>query len=151
VVVDSPHCGINGHGHYSEALAAAQQACEREDVLAYGWPWSSLIEAGVRRRPARRRRRRARAPERTHTGASGTEWALGIEARCRALMSDDESLYHESIERLERSRAVVEAARSRLLYGEWLRRENRRVTGAPSARCSRDVQSHGRKFGVEYP
>ena len=52
--------------------------------------------------------------------ASGTEWALGTEARCRALLSDDESLYRESVERLARSRAAVELARSRLLYGEWL-------------------------------
>ena len=61
------------------------------------------------------------------TQASGTEWALGIEARCAALVHDDESLYQESIERLGRSRSALELARSRLVYGEWLRRRRRRT------------------------
>jgi len=93
--------------------------------VVYGRALVELIEAGVRAgRPAEAGAALDRLSERTR--ASGTEWALGIEARCRALRSDDESLYRESIERLARSRAAVELARSRLLYGEWLRRENRR-------------------------
>src|SRR5213076_2560660 len=75
------------------------------------------------------------------TQASGTEWALGIEARCRALLSDDETLYRESVERLARSRAVVESARSRLLYGEWLRRENRRVDAREQLRAAHEMFS----------
>jgi DNA-binding NarL/FixJ family response regulator len=65
--------------------------------------------------------------ERTHI--AGTEWALGIEARSRALLSDGEdadSLYREAIDRLARSRVLVHRARAQLLYGEWLRREERR-------------------------
>jgi hypothetical protein len=61
---------------------------------------------------------------------SPTEWALGIEARVRALLSEGETvdgLYRESIARLGRTRVRVELARGHLLYGEWLRRENRRV------------------------
>ena len=82
----------NGHGHYGEALAAARQACEHEDVMAYGWALVELIEAGVRGgRPDEAAAALDRLSERTQ--ASGTEWALGIEARCRALLSDDESLY----------------------------------------------------------
>ena len=116
----------NGHGRYGEALADARQACEHEDVMAYGWALVELIEAGVRAgRPDDAAAALDRLSERTR--ASGTEWALGTEARCRALLSDDESLYRESIERLARSRAAVELARSRLVYGEWLRRENRRT------------------------
>ena len=116
----------NAHGRYAEALADAQRACEHEDVMAYGWALVELIEAGVRvGRPDEAGAALERLNRRTR--ASGTEWALGIEARCRALVSDDESLYIESIERLARSRAAVELARSRLLYGEWLRRENRRT------------------------
>ena len=111
----------NGHGRYGEALADARRACEHEDVMACGWALVELIEAGVRGgRPDEATAALDRLSERTR--ASGTEWALGVEARCRALLSDDESLYRESIERLARSRAAVELARSRLLYGEWLRR-----------------------------
>ncbi|HWI70807.1 MAG TPA: LuxR C-terminal-related transcriptional regulator, partial [Baekduia sp.] len=116
----------NSHGRYGEALADARQACEHEDVMAYGWALVELVEAGVRGgRPDEAAAALDRLSERTR--ASGTEWALGIDARCRALLSDDESLYRESIERLARSRAAVELARSRLVYGEWLRREHRRT------------------------
>jgi DNA-binding CsgD family transcriptional regulator len=127
----------NGHGRYGEALADARQACEHEDVMACGWALVELIEAGVR---SGRGDEAAAALDRLseRTRASGTEWALGIEARCRALLSDDESLYHESIERLERSRAAVELARSRLLYGEWLRRENRRTDAREVLRAAHE-------------
>ena len=80
------------------------------------------------------------------TQASGTEWALGIEARCRALVTDDESLYLESIERLARSRAAVEHARSQLLYGEWLRRENRRTDARELLRLAHESFS---RMGAE--
>jgi DNA-binding CsgD family transcriptional regulator len=116
----------NSQRQYSEALAAAQRACEHEDVIAYGWALVELIEAAVRvDQPDEAAAALDRLGERTR--ASGTEWALGIEARCRGLLDDDESLYHESIERLAHSRAAFELARSRLIYGEWLRRENRRT------------------------
>ncbi len=116
----------NGHGHYDEALAAARRACEHTDVVAYGWALVELIEAGVRGGHADEATAATeRLSERTR--ASGTEWALGIEARCRALLSGDESLYRESLDRLARSRAAVELARTRLVYGEWLRREHRRT------------------------
>jgi DNA-binding CsgD family transcriptional regulator len=85
-----------------------------------------LIEAGVRA-GAQDDAAGALARLSERTQASGTEWALGTEARCRALLTDDESLYRESIERLARTRAALELARSRLVYGEWLRRENRRT------------------------
>ncbi len=116
----------NAHGRYGDALADARRGCEHEEVMAYGWALVELVEAGVRGgRPDEAAAALERLSERTH--AAGTEWALGIEARSRALVSDDESLYRESIERLARSRAAVELARSRLLYGEWLRRANRRT------------------------
>jgi DNA-binding CsgD family transcriptional regulator len=127
----------NGHGRYADALADARQACEHEDVMAYGWALVELIEAGVRAgRPDEAAAALGRLSERTQ--ASGTEWALGIEARCRALVSDDEALYRESIDRLARSRAAVELARSRLLYGEWLRRENRRTDAREVLRAAHE-------------
>jgi DNA-binding CsgD family transcriptional regulator len=130
----------NGHGDYGEAFVAARQACEHEDAVFYGWALVELIEAGVRGgRPAEAAAALDRLSERTR--ASGTEWALGIEARCRGLLSDDESLYRESVERLARSRAAVELARSRLLYGEWLRRENRRMDAREQLRAAHEMFS----------
>ncbi len=130
----------NGHGRYDEALTAARRACEHTDVVAYGWALVELIEAGVRGGHADEA---AAALERLseRTRATGTEWALGIEARCGALLSGDESLYRESIERLARSRAAVELARSRLLYGEWLRRENRRTDAREHLRAAHESLS----------
>jgi DNA-binding CsgD family transcriptional regulator len=131
----------NGNGRYGEAFADAQRACEHEDVMAYGWALVELIEAGVRcGEPEQAASALERLSERTR--ACGTEWALGAETRCRALISGDESLYQESIERLARSRAAIELARTRLLYGEWLRRENRRTDAREQLRTSYESFGH---------
>jgi DNA-binding CsgD family transcriptional regulator len=131
----------NGHGRYAEALVDARQSAAHEDIMAYGWALVELVEAGVRAgEPDEAAAALERLSERTQ--ASGTEWALGMEARCRALLDDDEALYRESIERLARSRAAVELARSRLLYGEWLRRENRRTDAREVLRAAHESFSH---------
>ena len=130
----------NGQGRYAEALAAAQRACEYDDVGPFAWALVEQIEAGVRSgvtdaASAALDRLSAR------TQASGTDWALGIEAGSRALLSDGrdaEPLYREAVERLARSRGVVHLARARLLYGEWLRRENRRVDAREQLRAAYD-------------
>jgi DNA-binding CsgD family transcriptional regulator len=130
----------NGHARYRDALAAARHACEYEDVMVYGWALAELVEAAVRDGELDEAAAAlGRLTERTQ--ASGTEWALGIEARCGALLEGDESLYRESVDRLAHSRAVVELARSRLLYGEWLRRENRRVDAREQLRAAYEVLS----------
>jgi DNA-binding CsgD family transcriptional regulator len=133
----------NGRGRYREALAAAQRGCEYDDVGPFAWALVELIEAGVRSGatdaiPAALERLSER------TQASGTEWALGIEASSRALLGDGlaaEALYRESVERLARTRGVVHLARARLLYGEWLRRENRRVDAREQLRAAHEMFS----------
>ena len=128
----------NGHGRYGDALAAAEQACEHEDVIAYGSSLVELIEAGARvGRPDAAALALDRLSERTQ--ASGTDWALGIEAASRALLTegqDAEPLYREAVERLSDSSGVVHLARARLLYGEWLRRENRRADAREQLRAA---------------
>jgi DNA-binding CsgD family transcriptional regulator len=76
------------------------------------------------------------------TRPSGTPWGLGIEARSRALVSDGkaaELLYREGIDRLGRSRGAVALARAHLVYGEWLRRENRRADARVQLRTAYEM------------
>ena len=119
----------NGLGRYEDALAAAARASEHsEDLWFYNWGLAESIVAAVR---AGKRELAVNALERLSdiTRASGSDWALGIEARSRALLKEDavaEGLYREAIDRLGRTRVRAELARAHLLYGEWLRRERRR-------------------------
>ena len=133
----------NGLGHYEMALAAAQQASAEDQLGISSWSLSELVEAAVRSgRPQVASDALERLSERTR--AAGTEFALGIEARSRALMSEGapaESLYREAIERLDRTRMRVEVARAHLLYGEWLRRENRRVDAREQLRSAHEMFS----------
>jgi DNA-binding CsgD family transcriptional regulator len=130
----------NGQGRYAEALAAAQRACEYDDVGPFGWALVEQIEAGVRSGVTDAA---SAALDRLspRTQASATDWALGIEAGSRALLSngrDAEPLYREAVERLGRSRGALHLARAQLLYGEWLRRENRRVDAREQLRAAFD-------------
>jgi DNA-binding CsgD family transcriptional regulator len=119
----------NSLGRYEEALAAAQRASEDSPAVRFAsWALVELIEAAVR----------SAVPERAAGAleqlsgiarACGTDWALGAEARSRALVSDGaaaENLYREAIDRFGRTRLRVDLARACLLYGEWLRRQRRR-------------------------
>lgn len=138
----------NGLGRYAEALAEAEQACEYEDLGVISWALTELIEAAAR---CGRHKNATGALERLSltTQAGGTDWALGVEARSRALVSDDEAaeaLYREAIDRLRRTRVRVELARSHLVYGEWLRRGRRRVEARNQLRTAYDMLS---EMGVE--
>jgi DNA-binding CsgD family transcriptional regulator len=75
------------------------------------------------------------------TRVAPTEWALGIEARVRALLSDDEDGYRESIEHLARTHSRIQLARLHLLYGEWLSRQNRRLDARAHLRAAHDMLS----------
>jgi DNA-binding CsgD family transcriptional regulator len=138
----------NGLGRYETALAAAQRGCEHDDLGLFAWALIELVEAGARSgRPEVAAAGLRRLGERTH--ASGTDWALGIEARSRALLSDGEAadaLYREAIERLARSRIAVHLARAHLLYGEWLRRERRRLEAREQLRAANEMFT---EMGVE--
>ena len=120
----------NGLGRFEEARVAAEQASERAEDLGFSnWSLVELVEAASR---SGRPDAAAGALERLTqtTRPSGTDWALGIEARSRALLSEGETaeiLYGEAIDRLDRARVRTELARAHLLYGEWLRRERRRI------------------------
>jgi DNA-binding CsgD family transcriptional regulator len=131
----------NGLGRYEAALACAQQACEYDDLGLFGFSLVELVEAGARSGAHEDAAAALRQLE-ERTGAAGTDWALGTQAWSRALLSDGEvadSLYREAIERLERSRIEVHLARAHLVYGEWLRRENRRVDARAHLRAAYEM------------
>jgi DNA-binding CsgD family transcriptional regulator len=128
----------NGLGNYQEAMTAAQRAIEHSELAIPQWATVELIEAATR---SGHSDIAADALGRLAgtTSASGTDWALGIETRSRALLTEGkaaERLYREAIERLDRTTIRTELARAHLLYGEWLRRENRRVDARAQLRSA---------------
>ena len=131
----------NGLGRYREALAAAQRASEHDDLGLVGWALIELVEAATRNRePQLAADALEQLSERT--SLSGTDWALGIEARSRALLDESqgaEDFYLEATERLGRCRINVHLARAHLLYGEWLRRENRRIDARKTLRAAHEM------------
>jgi DNA-binding CsgD family transcriptional regulator len=133
----------NSLGRYTDALAAAQEASGQPPVLGVA-PWaalSELVEAATRSAvPERAERAFQQLTEITR--ASGSDWALGIEARSRALLSRGkaaERAYREAIDRLGRTRIQGELARAHLLYGEWLRRKNQRIDARQQLRIAHQV------------
>ncbi|HEV2179349.1 MAG TPA: LuxR C-terminal-related transcriptional regulator, partial [Gemmatimonadaceae bacterium] len=131
----------NGLGRYDAALAGAKQACGHDDLGFFGWSLVELVEAGARN-GAREVAADALRQLEERARAAGTDWALGVLARSSALLAHErpaEALYRESLTRLERCRIVVHLARAHLVYGEWLRRENRRVDAREQLRLAYDM------------
>ena len=133
---------FNGLGNYEQALPVAREASEDQpELFLSAWALPELIAASVR---CGQTEAAAAALERlaVATTAAGTDWALGIEARSRALLSKGERgepLYREAVERLGRTQLRPELARAHLLYGEWLRREGRRVDARGQLRTAHEM------------
>jgi DNA-binding CsgD family transcriptional regulator/tetratricopeptide (TPR) repeat protein len=131
----------NGLGRYPEALAAAGPASEHPEELQSPLWLQELVEAAAR--SGKPEQAAAALQELTQmTAIIGTDWALGIEARSRALLSDGDAadgLYRRAIEHLARTEASVELARAHLLYGEWLRRERRRTDAREQLRTAHEM------------
>jgi DNA-binding CsgD family transcriptional regulator len=131
----------NGLGRYEDGVGPAQSASGRDELLVSAWSLPELVEGATRSgQPDMANDAVERLSERTR--AAGTELALGIEARSTALVSDApvaERLYLEAIERLGRTRLAVPLARAHLLFGEWLRRNRRRVEARDHLRRAQDM------------
>lgn len=142
----------NGLGNYTDATTAAERALYHQEYPKLHYPgvanWAAAehIEAAVRGGT------RETAADTLSwlvemTSAGGTDWALGVEARSRALLAegdDADRLYREAISRFGRTRVRTELARAHLIYGEWLRRERRRVDARDHLRTAHEMlQSMG--------
>jgi DNA-binding CsgD family transcriptional regulator/tetratricopeptide (TPR) repeat protein len=142
-------CLHNGLARYDAALAAAERVAEDPHELWFSpFMMVELIEAATH---SGRNDRAARALEvlSETTRACGTPWARGTEARARALLAEGEvaeALYCEAIHCLRPTRLRVDLARTRLLYGEWLRRERRRIDARTQLRSAYELFS---QFGMQ--
>jgi DNA-binding CsgD family transcriptional regulator len=133
---------LNGLGRYREAMAAAEEASDdTPELFVSVWATVELLEAATRCGDGERAHA---ALERilAATEVTGSDWAQGVAARSRALVGDgdaSDALYAEAVERLGRTRLRPDLARAHLLYGEWLRRENRRVEARTQLRAAQDL------------
>jgi len=134
----------NGLGRYDLALKAAREVTARDiDPYPAMWALPELVEAAARSdEPAIAREALDRFGELTLP--AGTDFALGVEARSRALVSegaDAEAIYLDAIERLARTTVRTELGRAHLVYGEWLRRQGRRLDAREHLRTAHGIFS----------
>ncbi len=130
----------NGLGHYWEALSAARSAAQDRALYLSTFALPELVEAAVR---SGELELAVAAVERlAESTLSGTRWARGMLARSRALVSSDreaEPLYRAAVEHLQNCRVAPQLARAHLLYGEWLRRQNRRRDARTQLRTAHEM------------
>jgi DNA-binding CsgD family transcriptional regulator len=136
----------NGLGRYEEAVSSARPVVfDALEPWVAVWMLPELVEAAARTGDDALARDALERLERT-TQPAGGDVALGIEARCRALVSQGEAAdaaYREAIDRLSRTQLAPELARAHLLYGEWLRRDGRRLEAREQLRTA-----HGMMTGI---
>ena len=138
----------NGLGRYADALEAARRVVGHTELVTSNWAMPELIEAAVRV-GAFELAAEMNGCLSERCRASGTDWALGVAARSHALVAEDGrpgDLYVEAIERLGRTRVAVDLARAHLLYGEWLRRQRRRLDARNELRTAHEMFTG---FGME--
>ncbi|MEV4352427.1 LuxR C-terminal-related transcriptional regulator, partial [Actinoplanes sp. NPDC049596] len=128
----------NQYGRHQAAVTAAQSALQQPDLGIHRWVLTELVEAAARAgdtgTAAAARERMAEL-----TAANPTAWARGELALASALIEGKEDHFREALELLPASRLGLEVARVRLLYGEWLRRENRRTDARAQLRAAHDA------------
>ncbi len=133
---------FNALGRFDDARAAAVRACEYDDLGVHGFALVELVEAAARSGSLELAATALRDLE-ARTTAIGTDWAQGMLARCRALVTTDdaaaESHHLAAIDHLGNGRTVVQLARARLTYGEWLRREGRRLDARQQLRIAHET------------
>ena len=132
----------NGLARYGEAAAAARQATSDSfEQWVSVWALPELVEAAARTGDGQLARAALQRLAET-TQPAGNDFGLGIEARCRALLNDGtaaDDFYRDAIDRLSRTQLRPEHARAHLLYGEWLRREGRRVDARKQLHTAHDM------------
>ena len=134
----------NAAGRYEDALDAAQRSCKAHPYGVFNWSLIELIEAAAR---SGQSAQMSGALEQLvkRTRFLSTEWSRGLEARSLALSSHDpavaEPLYRDAVERLGRARTRPDLARAHLVYGEWLRRESRRLDAREHLRAAHEMFS----------
>jgi DNA-binding CsgD family transcriptional regulator len=131
----------NGLGQYDIALQAAREVFDRDVVAGYQMMVISEFAEAASHTGDTKLVIAARHRMSERARATPTDWAMGIEARLRALLGDDDAdaSFRESIERLDRAGLRLEVARGHLLYGEWLRRAGKRIKAREQLRSAHEM------------